>query len=256
MKNVKQALLLGVIVVLTIGCSSSASEDFEDVNGQIKKKRLKSISAVNKNEAFKTITSQFSYDSNDKLINVSGTGATETVLMNYNNDGSTIKVTNGGNPSESFSIEELYKSPYAIYERGEVLEYDSNKNPSKISFQKEVYDYNTGDYSLEDYTAEMLYDDKANLYFATLEAAGIIDILDSAELSFGINPQAAEVIKARALFPINNLIKVVYKNADNNIVGTLNIDYTYDTDGYPVKGMGTVISENESVNIDVTYSYY
>lgn len=256
MKKLKYVFAIVLGTTLMIGCSSSASEDFEDVNGQIKKKRLKSISAINKDANPDTVTAQFTYDSNNKLINISGSRGTETALINYNNNGSTIEVSNGNNVSESLTIEELYKSPYEVYETGEVLEYDSNKNPSKILFKQTEYDFNTNTYYIENYTAEMFYDEKPNLYFSTLEAAGIIDILDGVELSFGINPQAPEVIKAKALFPVNNLIKIIYKDADSKIIGTLNIDYTYDADGYVVKGSGTAISQNESLNTEITYSYY
>jgi hypothetical protein len=158
--------------------------------------------------------------------------------------------------SESFNVEELYQSPYNVYETGEVLAYDSNKNPSKILFRYQIYDYTNNVYVIENYTAEMFYDNKPNLYFSTLESAGVIDILDGVELDFGVNHQASEIIRARALLPVNNLVKAIYKDADNNIVGTLNIDYTYDADGYPIKGTAEGVKDNEAINAEVIYTYY
>lgn len=172
------------------GCSNSATEDFEEINGQAKKKTLKLITATSKGAAQESVSANFLYDSESKLINVLGVKGAESISINYGNDGSTIKGIGNGN-SESLSIEELYKSPYEIYKTGEVLEYDSNKNPRKILFRQNVYNYVTGDYTIENYTAEMFYDAKPNLYFATLEAAGLIDILDGVELSLGVKAQAS-----------------------------------------------------------------
>ncbi len=254
MKNLKYVFTIGLGMTLLTACSSSVSDDFEEINEGVKKKRLKTITATNQEN--ETMTAQFMYNSENKLMSLSGTdnegGGT---LINYNNDGNTITVNEEGNASESFSIEKLYESPYDAYETGEVLEYDSNKNPGKVLFKQEVYDWETGTYNIENYIAEMFYDEKPNMYFSTLEAAGIIEVLDGVDISFGVSPQAAEIVKARALFPVNNLTKVIYKDADENVKGTLTIDYTYDEDGYPIKGSGLVVEDGESVKVEVTYSY-
>ncbi|WGH74995.1 hypothetical protein P8625_13070 [Tenacibaculum tangerinum] len=253
MKQLKYVFAIGLGITMLTACNNSASEDFEEINEGATKKRLKTI--VVSNQQNQTATSQFTYDSEKKLVGISGTDGTDATLINYNNDGSTIKVAQTSNPSQSLSIEELYKAPYNVYETGEVVEYDSNKNPSKVSFEEVVYDWDTDSYITEVYTAEMFYDNKPNLYFSTLEAAGIIDVLDGVDISFGVNPQASEIIKARKLLPLNNLIKVIYKNTDNAIIGTLTIDYTYDEDGYPIKGSGLAIGGEESISINVAYTY-
>ncbi|CAM1334795.1 hypothetical protein [Tenacibaculum aestuariivivum] len=260
MKNLKEVLVIGLIVGLMSSCTSSATEDFDDINGNVKKKTLKSITATNPVEIQESISSNFIYDSDNKLMRMSGTEGNESVSMDYKNDGTSIKAGIDNEDLESFSIEELYKAPYNVYETGEVLAYDANKNPSKIAFRDTVYDYETNTYSVETQTAEMTYDDKPNLYFATLEAAGLVEILDGVSLDFGINTQASEVIKARQLLATNNLIKIVYKNADSEVLATLSIDYIYDVDGYPIKGTGTLTSnnkyeDNEPISIDVVYSY-
>ncbi|WP_299124935.1 hypothetical protein [uncultured Tenacibaculum sp.] len=256
MNNLKLAFVLGLGFLLSIGCTNSASEDFEEINGQFKKKRLKTISMLDKGATSGVVTTSFTYDSKNKLVSVSGTENTNTETINYSNNGNTIEASNGSSTPENFSIEQLYKSPYEVFKNGEVLEYDSNKNPSKVLFKHNVYHANSGTYSVENHTAEIKYDDKPNLFFSTLEAAGIIEILDGVGLQIGVNFQPTEVIKARALLPVNNLTKVVYKDADNKILGSLNIEYTYDTDGYPIKGIGVATNQSESINVEATYSYH
>jgi hypothetical protein len=253
MKNLKYVFAIGLGMTLLTACSNSASDDFDEINGGVKKKRLKTVAATNQES--ETITTQFMYNAENKLISVSGTNGTDATLVNYSNDGNAIKVAEDNDPSESLSIEELYKSPYNVYETGEVLEHDSNKNPSKVLFKHRVYNWETGNYIIENYTAEMFYDNKPNVYFSTLEAAGVIEILDGVDVSFGVNPQASEIIKARRLLPLNNVTKIIYKDADDNVEGTLTIDYTYDSDGYPLTGKGVAVGGKESVTINTTYSY-
>ncbi|CAM1360553.1 conserved exported hypothetical protein [Tenacibaculum litoreum] len=253
MKKLKYVFAIGLGVALLTSCSSSASDDFDEVNGEAKKKRLKTVAATNQEN--ETITTQFMYNAEKELVSISGTNGTDATLINYNNNGSTIKVTEDSDPSESLSIEELYQSPYNIYETGMALEYDSNKNPSKVLFQVEVYDWETEMNVVKSYTAEMFYDDKPNMYFSTLESAGVIEILDGVDVSFGVNPQASEVIKARRLLPLNNVTKIIYKDADDNVIGTLTVDYTYDSDGYPLTGKGLAVGGEESIAINATYSY-
>ncbi|WP_417799440.1 hypothetical protein [Tenacibaculum sp.] len=253
MKKLKYVFAIGLGVALLTSCNSSASDDFDEVNGEAKKKRLKTVAATNQEN--ETITTQFMYNAEKELVSISGTNGTDATLINYNNDGSTIKVTADSDPSESLSIEELYQSPYNIYETGITLEYDSNKNPSKVLFQVEVYDWETEMNVIESYTAEMFYDNKPNMYFSTLEAAGVIEILDGVDVSFGVNPQASEIIKARKLLALNNVTKVIYKDADDNVVGTLTVEYTYDSDGYPLTGKGLAVGSKESIAINATYSY-
>ncbi|MCD8414352.1 hypothetical protein LNI90_01820 [Tenacibaculum dicentrarchi] len=260
MKKLKSVFAIGLLFGLMTACTSSATDDFEAANELAKRKTLKMITAINQANSKESASSSFTYDVNNKLVNVSATEGSEATSVSYLNDGSVIKAGDGNGNSENFAIQNLYKAPYNVYETGDVLEYDANKNPSKIAFRDMVYNYETGEYIMETQTAELTYDTNPNLYFGTLESAGLIEILDGVSLDFGINTQASEVLKARALLPTNNVTKIVYKDADQNIVGTLNIEYTYDADGYPVKGTGVATSNNknennEPIRVDVVYSY-
>ncbi|MDE0536917.1 hypothetical protein, partial [Tenacibaculum sp. L6] len=91
MKNLKYVFAIGLGMTLLTACSSSTSDDFEEINEGAKKKRLKTITATNQEN--ETMTAQFMYNSENKLVSLSGTdnegGAT---LINYKNDGNTITV--------------------------------------------------------------------------------------------------------------------------------------------------------------------
>ncbi|WP_407264181.1 hypothetical protein [Tenacibaculum maritimum] len=254
MKNVKFALLLGLSSVLTIGCSSSASEDFEEINQGVSKKIIKSISTVSNLDFLGNNSVVLVYDADKKLKDINAVRGVESTSLSYSNTGSSIEIS--GDESEVFNVEKLYKSPYDALERGEVIEYDANKNPYKIAFNEEEYDDSNNEVVIKKYVAELTYDDAPNPYFYTLEAAGIIAILDRVELDFTVNPQATEIIKARALFPVNNLSRIVYKNEENEVKHSITIDYEYDKDNYPVKGVATSVgTSGDTDTISVTYEY-
>lgn len=254
MKKLKYVFTAGLGVLLMTGCGSSASEDFEEINGGFKKKRIKEIVLKEKVASQEEVFVGFSYDSDKKLSKIITQFDNQNSIVNYNNTNGVIQVSQQ-QFVESFNTEELFKAPYKVYETGEVLEYDSNKNPSKILFRNGRYDSVTESYVIENFIAEMFYDTKPNLYYGTFESAGLIDVLDGVKLDFGVTAQASEIVKARALFPVNNLIKVVYKNADEEVVGSLEINYTYDADGYPVKGVGEAKGDGEIVSAIIEYSY-
>lgn len=254
MKKLKYVFAIVLATVLMTGCSSSASEDFEEINGATKKKRIKGIVAKENQNPLEELSVDFTYNSENKLSKITTKFDSTVSIVSYNNTNGVINVTEQ-QFTESFNTESLFNSPYNAYETGEVLEYDSNKNPSKILFRYKTYDYLNNMYVIENYTVEMFYDTKPNLYFGTLEAAGLIDVLDGVKLDFGISPQAAEIVKARTLFPVNNLVKAVYKNADEQTVGTLEVNYTYDNDGYPIKAVSQANNDKEAIAMEVIYSY-
>lgn len=71
------------------------------------------------------------------------------------------------------------------------------------------YDYNSYTEIYEDkiYTASLSYDTAPNPFYHTLKSAGIIDVLDKVNLDFSGPNVTADFVKARALFPVNNLSK-------------------------------------------------
>ena len=251
MKILKFAFLTCIGSFIITGCSSSTTDDFNDMNGNVTKKFFKSISSNNLQDPTDNDSITFTYDSNSKLISASN--GTESSVFNYNSSGSLTNVTSGG--SSSSNVEELYQSPYNAFEVGEVLEYDANGNPYKLLFLYDEYNTTTHMYETQNYTAEVTYDEAHNPYFYTLEAAGIIEVLDGVQLNLSMTPQSSEVINAKKLFPVNNPSKITYKDADGNVKGTLTITYTYDSDNYPTTATGVATSDSETSTVIVNYEY-
>ncbi|MBD0831314.1 hypothetical protein [Aestuariibaculum sediminum] len=249
MKN--RNIYLLTCLALAFSCSDSATDEFEEVNGDTEEKLIKSISVISMQDSYENQTISFSYNNEKKLNSVSN--GEESSLFIYGDDNLT-NVTGGG---DQLNIEELYQSPYDAFETGQVQEYDNNGNPYKISFINKIYNEDTYEYENVDYTAEISYDDTPNPFFYTLKAAGIIDVLDGVELNFSLPQQAANIIKARTLLPLNNPSKITYKNELGNIVYDINVEYTYDEQEYPISATVTAISleVNETGTYSVVYQY-
>ncbi|CDF80767.1 conserved hypothetical protein [Formosa agariphila KMM 3901] len=246
--NLIMSLCLGAL--LAVSCSSSTSDEFEEVNGSVEHKLIKNVmynSAQNPSEN-RVIT--LNYSSNGTLNTISN--GEESSVFVYENDQLT-NVTGGG---DALNVEELFDSPYNAYETGQVEEYDDNGNPKLIVFFEEDYNYDTNEYIIKEYTAEIKYDDAPNPYYYTLESAGIIDALDKVKLNFSLN-QSSEILRAKALFPLNNPIQIIYKNELGEIMLTLNANYDYDTDNYPKTAALTAVDSryNETSTSTLIYTY-
>lgn len=250
MKTLKIRIVLCILSFGIMNCSDSASNEFEEVNGNVENRRLQSISVISAENPQDNVYFIFTYDSKDRLTSL--TDGQETVVLIYQND----KLSNMADSYGSVSVEELYASPYDAYSTGQVEEYDNNGNPRLLSFLETVYDYNLGTEVQEQYTLEISYDDKPNPYYFTLESAGLIDVLDRIQLNFGAPTQSEELIKARLLFPLNNPSQLVYKNENGQIVHTVNVNYNYDGD-YPVSASIVALSplQGSSGNLSVTFQY-
>ncbi len=250
MKKINYFLSIFTISFLTISCGNSVSDDFDDMNQDVAKKRLKQIST---NQNGEDVAINFSYDGNNKLTGITGSQGAVSSAVQYTNTGDLLNVSAQG-INETFNLESLFQSPFHAYELGQVVAYDDNRNPSKISFQEEVYNYTTGQTEIVNLTAEITYDTAPNMYFYTLEAAGIIEVLDKVQLDFSMNAQATELIKASQLLPMNNPVKFVYKNNNGEIEATLDISYTYNQDNYPINAIALVNAES-SETAAVNFSY-
>ncbi|MFV0539651.1 MAG: hypothetical protein ACK5MZ_00230 [Aestuariibaculum sp.] len=262
MKKLIHLLPILFVSLIVTGCSDdSASDEFENANGNTVKKLIKTIvfTDIYSSEE-ETVT--FTYNSNGTLNTVSNDD-NDTVDFAYS-DNDLSNISDG---TEIFDINELFQSPYDVFEKGDVLEYDENGNPSKVAIYSEEQEWNNTnqnyDYYQQTYTAEITYDNTPNPYYYTLEAAGIIDVLDRVELNLSINPQVPEIIKARTLFFVNNPKKIVFKDEDGIIESTLSIDYVYDNDNYPMSAVGKVeyynsngiIEADETENYTAVYTY-
>lgn len=251
MSKSKYVFLASMALALGTSCDKSSSEEFEEVNGKTTVKLISSISSVSEQGTDESETVNFSYDSEKRLSRViTGSDTSEFV---YDDQG-LIDVT-GDDSEDNFDIEELYKSPYDAFETGDVAEYDDNGNPSKILFFEEAYNNESSDFINKQYTAELTYENTPNVYFHTLKAAGLIDVLDKVKLNFSMQPQSQEIKKARTLLPNNNISKITYKDEDGAVVFEIATAYTYDADDYPTQVKVTSKSSEETQTNTFKYTY-
>ncbi len=249
----KLLLLTATASLLMTSCDKdSVTDEFNNSNGDTAKKLIEKIAYDSLQFGDEDYDLTVEYDTNNRVISASN-GEEEGVLVYENNELTTIT---GG--TEPFSMDELYKDPYDAYERGEVLEYDQSGNPIVVSVLQEDYEYIDGQYveTTEEFIATITYDATPNPYFYTFQAAGLIAVMDKVELNFSMLPQPAEIIKARALFPVNNPKNIVYRNENNEKVGEVKMDYVYDTDNYPTSATFTVETEDEPIKIYTAKYFY
>lgn len=242
-------LLSSFSFMLFMSCSDSTSDEFNNINGDVKEKQIKQVSVVSTEYPADDIHLFLAYNEDDRLTSISSGEGTTT----FNYEGNKLSNV-GGDDSDAFNIEELYKSPYDAFGTGHVTEYDDNGNPSIIKFYEEEYNYETQSYEPLEFTAEVSYDDVHNPYYYTLKSAGIIEILDKVELDFGATSQSSKIVKARLLFPVNNPSKIVYKNELGVAVYQIVVDYVYDQDNYPISA--TVVETSfDSDDEDEIYTF-
>jgi len=253
MKNQKYLICLLCILLFSFSCSEdSLPDEFNDANGKIEKKLIESISIVSAQDSRENKNILVSYTTKG-LLNTITTG-TEASIFIYDKNNNLSNITGG---SDNLNIEELYESPYDAFKEGEVIEFDKNGNPKMINFYEEDYDENSNSYLAKIYTAEVSYDDTHNPFFYTLEAGGIIEVLDGVKLNFSMTPQNSKIVKARSLFPVNNPSQIIYKNQEGEIIYTRNANYDYDNDNYPTSATITSVSVKYSKQYiySVTFKY-
>jgi hypothetical protein len=244
MKIFKVFILPFLFTGLITSCEKTATNEFEEANGQVHNKLIKNISVISVQDEDSNKNYALTYNKNNRLTTVSD--GTETSVFIYQEE----KLANVAGQQDNLNIEELYESPYDAFETGEVEEYDANGNPHIILFFEEDYDYYSGNSEVREYRAEVSYDDTHNPYFFTLEAAGLIEVLDGVRLNFHMSPQVSDIVKARVLFPVNNPSSITYSNEEGEIIHTINIDYDYDDQNYPVSATATSVSlENQETNV-------
>ncbi|REG86029.1 hypothetical protein [Winogradskyella sediminis] len=254
MKNQKSLIILLSLSIFTLSCSEdSVTDEFDNANGNVQEKLIESISIISAQDSQENKNISLSYTS-DGLLNTISDGV-ETSIFVYDDNDNLSNITGGGN--DNLNIEELYESPYDAFETGEVIQYDDNGNPKEIEFYEEEYDYNTDSYYTKIYTAEISYDNTHNPYFYTLEAGGIIEVLDDVQLNFSLNPQIPEIVQARLLFPVNNPSQLIYKNEEGEIIHTINVNYSYDNENYPTSATVTAVSvqDSEQSTYSAIYQY-
>jgi len=243
------------IYLLIVACSGdSVSEEFDNTNGNVQEKLISSIALISNQDSQENGVISLSYNSDGSLNTINN--GTETQIFIYNDNNELTNVSGGG---DNLNILELYESPYEVFETGEVVVYDDNANPQDIEFyeEEEVYDNETGSYYYvtKIYTAEITYDNTHNPYFYTLEAAGIIEVLDGVQLDIGVNAQLPEIVQARMFFPLNNPSQINYKNEEGQILFTTNANYVYDDENYPTSATITNVKNDEVTTYSAIFQY-
>lgn len=235
-------IFLFVLASVLFSCSSD--DGFVDANGNVAKKYItKTITTGNGNSNISTVT----YDENKRVLTASN--ADEVKYFTYNGDGSLNKISGGG---QNLFSSEIMGTIHEAYEIGDILQYDSNGNPTILELYED--DYWTGERYT--YTATITYDNKPFAFYYTLDAAGIISVLNNTQLSFSSVPSSPAIIMAKLLLPVNNPIRAVIKDESNIEVSRINVSYTYTADNYPTSSTVVVIGEDGDVEqYNVTYEY-
>ncbi len=237
LKNVKQILAIVIIGIVSISCSSD--DGFSNANGNVAKKYIEKI--ISRADNRSTVTT-INYDSSDKVSSISD--GNDSKYFSYGENGKLKKVSGGG---ESFLTSEIMGEIYDAYEIGNVIQFDTKGNPTVL----EVYEYYHGEKIIN--TAHISYDDKPFMFYYTMEAAGIIDVLYDVRLKF-IAPQ--QIITARQLLPVNNPVKAIIKNSSNLEIGYITVTYSYSQDKYPTSSSVIAIDEYDYVETyNVNYEY-
>ncbi|WP_299128609.1 hypothetical protein [uncultured Winogradskyella sp.] len=245
--KLKFFLLFTMSLLTLASCSDSASDEFEDSNPDGVARYIETIETVSAQDASENATITVNYDGNGRVSSI--TDGEESSLFIYSNN----QLTNISGQGDNFNIEELYQSPYDAFETGVVNEYVNN-NPVNITFYEYEYDFMSNTEVEVEYTAEITYDSQPNPYFYTLDAAGLVDVMDNVDLNFSMNPSSPEIIQARALFPVNNISGITYRDEDGTVVYEIEADYVYNSDNYPTSGTVTATYYEEDDYNGETYT--
>ena len=245
MKKIQIAIVALVYTFLSCNNDQTLEEDYIDVNGNVKEKLIRKIDGVD--DSGEKISIIFNYNGQEKLSSMSD--GTQTSTFNYNPQGELENVSYKEYPDEEpglFNINNLYQTPYDIFNNAEVLEKDSNNNPIKIL----VYDSNNSSTS---YIGEIIYDDKPNPLFYTLKSSSMLNVLDKTYFNFGY--QNPELVKAKDLIPNNIFTGMIFKDSDGLTVKELQVSYSYDSDNYPIQGDVYYYEKGEISNYTINYYY-
>ena len=238
--KVKSVVVLSSILIILGSCSKeSTSDEFEQANGKVAEKLISRMDLISVQDSEENASLFINYDSKNRVSSFTD-GYDSNVLVYEDDQLSTIS---GG--SEPLQTSELYNMPYDIFQFGEILEYDSNKNPSIIRLLEENYEG-----SIQEFKVDISYDPTPNPFFYTLKAAGVIAVLDNVQFNIGLSTQSPDLIQARKLLPLNNIKKIVVTDVERgSITFQLIADYVYDEDDYPISATFTAITENDGTSI-------
>lgn len=235
-------LLFGILALIILSaCSKSTEDEFDAVNGDVSKKYITRLQ-INDSNTGETTVYIVNYGDADVVTSI--TDGSNTAFLNYGNSGGGLNTVTDND--ETFDIDELYQAPYDAFEKGDVLEYDSRGNPKKIEVYKDGY-------GSEILIGTINYEPTPNAFFYTLKAAGAIEVMDRVDLDLGIgNPL---IIKARKLFPNNNIKSMIFRDLAGITRYEVQINYNYNQYDYPTTATISTYSQDESNSYSVIYTY-
>ncbi|MFL9844238.1 hypothetical protein [Flavobacterium rhizosphaerae] len=242
MKNKFFSALAAFSLLALASCSDDDSSSTIDGSAKM---YIKTVSVVSSDDNFEGSTLTVNYDGEGKVT--SATDGDETSYFAYQNG----NLQNISGASDVLAVADFTNSAQDAYEVGEVLDYDNNGNPVKLRLFERDYDGSI----YEEYVGELTYEDKPNLFYYTLEAAGIIDVLNDVELNFSATPQSQELVKAKMLLPVNNPKKLVIKYTNGEVKGQVVADYVYNSDNYPTSATFTSSGEGDTEITTIVYTY-
>ncbi len=235
------SLLLGALTLSS--CDNSKTEDvFEEINGNVKEKFIKRVDVSDLYQENSTIT--INYDGQNRVSSISD--GTSSKFFNYSSSSGELNLISGYSNGYDINISDFYLAPYDAFDKGEVLVFDNNGNPTKILAFEDGY-------NSASLIGEIFYDNKPNPYFYTLKAAKFIDILDRTEFNFGY--QNPKIMKAKQLLPFNNISGMIFKNSNGITKYEAHFDYDYNADGYPISAIVTALDESGANTYTINYFY-
>ncbi|GEQ86136.1 hypothetical protein ULMS_16440 [Patiriisocius marinistellae] len=250
--------LMGLILFSACGDDDSATEEFSIANGNITPKFIKTMTSTDSSSGSNAALTTFNYDSSNRLISILSNEETTSFVFE---NGTLVNIigdaANTLGDDDNLSIAQFYEAPYDAFELGEAREYDANLNPRIIDVYQDEFNQNSGSVERVTYTSTVEYEAQHNLFFYTMQAAGIIDVLDGVRLNLSMMPVPSEIAIARALLPVNNFKTITTRNAANEIVFTINATYVYDSDNYPTSATVTTVDivNNETDTFNTTFTY-
>ena len=235
----KNVAVLLCSTLFVVACSTN-DDGFDDANGNVAKKYVTKI--ITQTDGTTTV-SDVVYNNDGKVISASSDG--DVKYFSYHDDGRLKKISGGG---DNFMTSEIINEIHSAYEIGDVLQYDANGNPTIL----ELYDLDDNGNQVT-HIANLSYDNIPFTFYYTLDAAGIIAVLNDVRLQFYM---PTEIVMAKKLLPVFNPINAVIKNSLNQEIGSIAVNYTYDSDNYPTNA--TVISIDQdgyASSATVLYQY-
>ncbi|MEB8328631.1 hypothetical protein OO009_04625 [Flavobacteriaceae bacterium KMM 6897] len=238
--KIKTTVVLSSMLLILGSCSKeSASDEFEQANGKVAEKLMTRMDVLSAQDQSENASLFINYDSKNRVSSFNN--GTDSNILVYEDD--QLSTISGG--SEPFRTSELYQMPYDIFQFGEVVDYDSNKNPSIIRLLEEDYEGN-----IYEFMVDITYDPTPNPFFYTLKAAGIIDVLDGVQFNISMSPQSPDLIQARKLLALNNIKQIVVTDVERSeITFQLVADYVYDEDDYPTSATFTTVTADSGTNV-------